>query len=52
MNALPVGIAAWQALSNLGSSTADLRQALCSHANHFSLNRTFNAYCLTDFYPV
>ena len=41
MNALPVGIAAWQALSNLGSSTADLRQALCSHANHFSLNRTW-----------
>ena len=41
MNALPVGIAAWQALSNLGSSTADLRHALCSHDNHFSLNRTW-----------
>ena len=41
MNALPVGIAAWQALSNLGSSAADLQQALCSDANHFSLNHTW-----------
>ena len=41
MTALPVGIAAWQALSNLGSSAADLQQALCSDANHFSLNHTW-----------
>ena len=41
MTALPVGIAAWQALSNLGSSAADLQHALCSDANHFSLNHTW-----------
>lgn len=41
MNALPVGIAVWQSLSNLGSSAADLQQALCSHDNHFSLNHTW-----------
>ena len=41
MTALPVGVAAWQALSNLGSSAADLQQALCNDANHFSLNHTW-----------
>ena len=40
MTALPVGIAAWQSLSNLGNSAADLQLALCSDANHFSLNHT------------
>ena len=41
MNALPVGIAAWQALSNLGSNAADLQQALCSDDNHFIPNHTW-----------
>ena len=41
MNAQAVGVAAWQALSNLGDNAAAMRAALQSDANHFSLNHTW-----------